>query len=314
MIGAAKASEKPVRIKSKSKFANVDKSLYLMLIPGAILILIYNYGPLFGWQIAFKDFRIGRGIFASEWNGLDNFRYVFGMKNVPQIIFNTVYISVLKLIFRFITPIVVALLLNEVVSVKFKRTIQTLIYLPHFISWVVIAGVLITALSPTDGIVNTMIKSLGGDPIYFLGNKHYFRGVLVVSDIWKEFGYGTIIYLAALTGIDPSLYEAATIDRANRWQKIRYITIPGITPIMVLTGTLSVGSLMSAGFDQIFNLYNPAVYEVGDVLDTFTYRLGMIQTQYDAATAIGIVTQTISAALVGISYFIAYKFADYRIF
>ena len=302
------------RIRKKSRFANVDKSLYLMLIPGAVILLIYNYAPLFGLQIAFKDFSIGRGILASKWVGLENFKFILNYPNFDRVVTNTVMISLLKLSFRFATPIIIALLLNEITNIRFKRITQTFVYLPHFISWVVVAGILTAILDPSDGIINTIVKAMGGKPIYFLGSAKYFRSVLVLSDIWKEFGYGTIIYMAALTGIDPSLYEAATIDRANRWQKIRYITLPGIVPIMVLISTLSIGGLMSAGFDQIFNLYNPLVYDVGDVLDTFTYRLGIVNTQYDMATAVGMMTQLVSASLVGISYYIAYKYADYRIF
>ena len=302
------------RTRKKSRFANVDKSLYLMLIPGAVILLIYNYAPLFGLQIAFKDFSIGRGILASKWVGLENFKFILNYPNFDRVVTNTVMISLLKLSFRFATPIIIALLLNEITNIRFKRVTQTFVYLPHFISWVVVAGILTAILDPSDGILNTIVKAMGGKPIYFLGSAKYFRSVLVLSDIWKEFGYGTIIYMAALTGIDPSLYEAATIDRANRWQKIRYITLPGIVPIMVLISTLSIGGLMSAGFDQIFNLYNPLVYDVGDVLDTFTYRLGIVNTQYDMATAVGMMTQLVSASLVGISYYIAYKYADYRIF
>lgn len=286
-----------------------------MLIPAFILVGIYSYGPLFGLQIAFKDFDLAKGIIGSPWVGLDNFKYIFtSYPNFGQVVFNTVYISAIKLVFRFLVPIVVAILLNEVGKVRFKRTVQTLVYLPHFISWVVVCGIMISALSPTDGILNDIIKSMGMKPIYFLGNPNTFRPVLVISDIWKEFGYSTIIYMAALTGIDPTLYEAATIDRANRLQKIIYITLPGITPIMVLVGTLSVGTLMNAGFDQIFNLYGPLVYSVADVLDTFTYRMGILNTQYDMSAAVGMMTSLVNASLVATAYWIAYKVADYRIF
>ena len=300
--------------KKKSRFAGVDKSLYLMLIPGAIIVAIYSYGPLFGLQIAFKRYDIVQGIWNSPWIGLTNFKYVMSYPGFWQIVFNTVYIALLKMIFRYVVPIVVALLLNEVLNLKFKRIVQTLIYLPHFISWIVICGVLISILDPTDGAVNEILKVFGMEPVYFLGNKSTFRPVLVISDVWKEFGYGTIIYMAALTGIDPTLYEAATIDRANRFQKMWYITLPGMAPVIVLTGILGLGSLLSAGFDQIFNLYNPLVYDVADVLDTLTYRMGLVNAQYDVSTAISLMTSVINAGLVGISYFIAYKVAGYRIF
>lgn len=213
-----KQHEPALAPKKKSKFARVDKSLYLMLIPGAVILIIYSYIPIFGLQIAFKDFDIAKGIWGSPWVGLDNFKYIFfSYPGFGKVVFNTVYIAVLKMIFRYITPIIVALLLNEVMHIKFKRTVQTLIYLPHFISWIVICGLMISILSPTDGAVNEILKAVGLKPVYFLGNKSTFRPVLIISDVWKEFGYGTIIYMAALTSIDPSLYEAATIDRANRF-------------------------------------------------------------------------------------------------
>jgi len=310
-----KQHEPALAPKKKSKFARVDKSLYLMLIPGAVILIIYSYIPIFGLQIAFKDFDIAKGIWGSPWVGLDNFKYIFfSYPGFGKVVFNTVYIAVLKMIFRYITPIIVALLLNEVMHIKFKRTVQTLIYLPHFISWIVICGLMISILSPTDGAVNEILKAVGLKPVYFLGNKSTFRPVLIISDVWKEFGYGTIIYMAALTSIDPSLYEAATIDRANRFQKVLYITLPGIAPIAVLVGILGLGSLLSAGFDQIFNLYNPLVYDVADVLDTFTYRMGILNAQYDLSTAVSFVTSFTNAGLVLISYFIAYKVAGYRPF
>ncbi len=310
-----KQHEPALAPKKKSKFARVDKSLYLMLIPGAVILIIYSYIPIFGLQIAFKDFDIAKGIWGSPWVGLDNFKYIFfSYPGFGKVVFNTVYIAVLKMIFRYITPIIVALLLNEVMHIKFKRTVQTLIYLPHFISWIVICGIMISILSPTDGAVNEILKAVGLKPVYFLGNKSTFRPVLIISDVWKSFGYGTIIYMAALTSIDPSLYEAATIDRANRFQKVLYITLPGIAPIAVLVGILGLGSLLSAGFDQIFNLYNPLVYDVADVLDTFTYRMGILNAQYDLSTAVSFVTSFTNAGLVLISYFIAYKVAGYRPF
>lgn len=310
-----KQHEPALAPKKKSKFARVDKSLYLMLIPGAVILIIYSYTPIFGLQIAFKDFDIAKGIWGSPWVGLDNFKYIFfSYPGFGKVVFNTVYIAVLKMIFRYITPIIVALLLNEVMHIKFKRTVQTLIYLPHFISWIVICGIMISILSPTDGAVNEILKAVGLKPVYFLGNKSTFRPVLIISDVWKSFGYNTIIYMAALTSIDPSLYEAATIDRANRFQKVLYITLPGIAPIAVLVGILGLGSLLSAGFDQIFNLYNPLVYDVADVLDTFTYRMGILNAQYDLSTAVSFVTSFTNAGLVLISYFIAYKVAGYRPF
>lgn len=300
--------------KARRKGLLIDKGLYIMMIPALILVVIYSYGPLFGLVMAFQRYDIARGIFGSPFIGLENFRYLFINPNFPRVIWNTVFMSAMKLVFRFIVPIIVALLLNEVQQIRFKRTIQTVIYLPYFVSWVALSGVFINLLSPSDGFVNEIIKALGGEPIYFLGEPKVFPWVMIITDTWKEFGYGTIIYMAALTSIDPSLYEAACIDGASRFQRAWHITIPGLVPIMVLNGILSLGGLLNAGFDQVYNLYNPLVYSTGDILDTYVYRIGMQEAQYDVATAVGLIKSGVSLVLVSASYFTAYKVADYRIF
>ena len=300
--------------KARRKGLLFDKGLYIMMIPALILVVIYSYGPLFGLVMAFQRYDIARGIFGSPFIGLENFRYLFINPNFPRVIWNTVFMSAMKLVFRFIVPIIVALLLNEVQQIRFKRTIQTVIYLPYFVSWVALSGVFINLLSPSDGFVNEIIKALGGEPIYFLGEPKVFPWVMIITDTWKEFGYGTIIYMAALTSIDPSLYEAACIDGASRFQRAWHITIPGLVPIMVLNGILSLGGLLNAGFDQVYNLYNPLVYSTGDILDTYVYRIGMQEAQYDVATAVGLIKSGVSLVLVSASYFTAYKVADYRIF
>ena len=297
------------------KRKKIEISLYLMLIPALVLIFIYSYVPLGGLIIAFEKYDLAKGFLGSKWVGLDNFKYLLtGYRTFPSIIFNTVFIAVMKIIVRFIAPIVVAILLNEVTKIKFKRTIQTMVYLPYFISWVIIAGIMVDVLNPSGGTVNVMLEALGIKPIYFLGKPGLFPYLMVATDVWKDFGFGTIIYMAALTGIDPTMYEAATIDGANRFQRIRHITIPGIVPIMVLIGTLSLGSVLNAGFDQIFNLYNPLVYSTGDILDTFIYRIGIQQNRYDMATAVGLLRSVVSLVMVSTSYSLAYRFANYRIF
>jgi putative aldouronate transport system permease protein len=304
-----------MQMRLPSRKRKISYSLYLMLIPALVLIFIYAYVPLAGLVVAFKRYDLASGILGSPWVGLFNFKFLFiGFRDLPQIIWNTVFIAGMKIIARFFVPIIVAILLNEVAKVKFKRTVQTMIYLPYFISWVLIAGIMIDVLSPSDGAVGMLMKSLGMKPIYFLGTPVLFPYVMVASDVWKDFGFGTIIYMAALTGIDPTLYEAAVIDGANRWQKIQHITIPGIEPIMVLIGTLSLGSVLNAGFDQIYNCMNNLVYSTGDILDTFIYRIGIQQAQYGIATAVGLLRSIVSILLVGGSYFLAYKFANYRIF
>jgi len=196
----------------------------------------------------------------------------------------------------------------------FKRTVQTMIYLPNFLSWVILSGILLEILSPTTGIVNDLLAWLGFERIFFLGRADWFPAVMVISDVWKEFGFNTIVYLAALAGINPVLYEAAVIDGANRWRQTWHVTLPGMTPIIVLLATLSLGQVLNAGFDQIFNLYSPTVYETGDIIDTYVYRLGLANGQFGVATAVGLFKSVISLGLISLSYFLAYRFANYRIF
>lgn len=285
---------------------------FLMLIPGILAMLIFHYAPLLGVVIAFEDFN-PRDVFFSEWVGLDNFRFVFRLPGFSRTIWNTLYMAVLKIIGNIIVPVVVALLLNEVRNKRFKKTLQTITYLPHFMSWIILSGVLLDLCSK-EGIINRLIMSLGGDSIYFLGDKTWFPITMVVSDIWKEFGYGTIVYLAALTGIDPALYEAAAVDGAQRWKQTRYITLPGIASTIVLMATLKLGNILDAGFEQVFNLYSPIVYETGDIIDTFVYRLGIQQKQYSASAAVGLFKSVIALVLVVTANKMANKFANYQIF
>lgn len=288
--------------------------LHLMVLPSLILVLIFSYGPIAGLWIAFQKFSVVKGIFHSPWNGLDNFRYMVGLPDFWQVIRNTLIIACMKIVAGLAVPIVVALLLNELRSRLFKRSIQTLIYLPHFLSWIILGGVLIDVLSPTTGIINQFLGVFGIKPVFFLGDVHWFPPVLVVSDVWKEFGFNTIVYLAALTGINPTLYEAAVIDGANRFQQTLNVTLPGMLPVMVLLATLSLGNVLNAGFDQVFNLYSPQVYETGDIIDTLVYRLGLEQAQYSLATAVGLMKSFVSLILISCSYGLAYRLANYRIF
>lgn len=289
--------------------------LHLMIIPGLILIILFSYVPMAGIVIAFQKFIPARGLFGDQqWIGLDNFRYVFNLPSFKRVIWNTLYISSLKLIFGILVPITFAVLLNELKHAVLKRSIQTTIYLPYFLSWVVLGGILIDILSPSMGIVNSMLGAIGLPKIFFLGDNTWFPITLIASDVWKTFGYGTIVYLAAITGIDPGLYEAATIDGGNRWHKIWHITLPGMRMVIVLLCVLSLGQLLNAGFDQVFNLYSPPVYESGDILDTFVYRLGLIDAQFGVATAVGLFKSIVSFILISSAYFFAYRFAKYRIF
>ncbi|MWV44478.1 ABC transporter permease subunit [Paenibacillus sp. HJL G12] len=286
---------------------------HLMLLPGILLLILFSIVPMFGTTIAFQNFKPGLGFWHSEWVGLDNFRYLFELPDSRNIFFNTIYIAVLKIVANMIVPVIFALLLNEVRTVLIKRSVQTIVYLPHFLSWVILAGIISDLLS-MDGLVNQILSGIGMEPIMFLGSNHWFPGIVVTSDVWKEFGFGTIVYLAALTGINPSLYEAASIDGASRLQQLRYITLPSLKPTIILLATLSLGNVLNAGFDQIFNLYNPLVYDSGDIIDTYVYRAGLLQVQYGLATAVGLLKSVISFVLIIISYVLASKFANYRIF
>ena len=288
--------------------------LHLMLLPSVIILLIFAYFPMFGLVMAFEKYIPAKGILGSKWSGLSNFIYLISLPDSLRVLFNTVYIAFMKIVAGIVVPVTFALLLNEVGKKFFKRMIQTVIYLPYFMSWIILSGILIDILSPSQGIINSIISSLGIKPVFFLGNANWFPYVMVISDVWKNFGFGTIIYLAALTGIDPTYYEASIIDGAGRWKQTLYVTLPGIMPIVVLMMTLSLGDVLNAGFDQIFNMYSPAVYSSGDVIDTFIYRIGMKEGQFGVATAAGFFRSVVSFVFVTLSYRFADKWAGYRIF
>ncbi|QNK58654.1 sugar ABC transporter permease [Paenibacillus sp. PAMC21692] len=288
--------------------------LHLMLVPALLLVLVYSYGPIAGIYLAFEKFMPSKGLFGSPFIGLDNFRYVWDLPDTNQVLINTIVIAGMKIVLNVTAPIILALLLNEVRLKFFKRSIQTIVYLPYFLSWVLLGGILIDILSPSQGIVNQILQSIGLKPIFFLGDPAWFRFTVIVTDLWKEIGFNTIVFLAAITSASPSLYEAAVIDGANRWKQTLNVTLPSMLPIIVLIATLSLGNVLNAGFDQIFNLYSPQVYSQGDILDTFVYRIGIIDTQYGVATAVGLFKSVISFLFISISYLLAYRFANYRIF
>ncbi|WP_229750193.1 ABC transporter permease [Paenibacillus nasutitermitis] len=285
-----------------------------MLIPGIVLAVIFLYLPMFGLVISFQDFKPWLGFFHSPWVGLDHFRLMLTREDSVQVIRNTFIIAGLKIFFGLLVPLVFSLLLNELRHMFVKRLVQTLVYLPHFMSWVILGGILINLLG-TNGPVNQLLSSLFGiEPLPFLMQGDWFRFTVVVSDVWKEFGFGTILFLAALTAVNPSLYEAAEVDGASRWQQTWSVTIPSIIPIVIVLGTLSLGSILNAGFDQIFNLYNALVYDKGDIIDTFAYRVGLLKTQFSFGAAVGMFKAVISLVLIVTAYRMAYKFANYRIF
>jgi putative aldouronate transport system permease protein len=264
------------------------RGLYLLLLPAATYYFIFHYLPYFGATIAFKDFNIMKGILGSPWVGFKHFEAIFALDQFHLAVRNTLEISLLRLVFGFPVPLIVALLMNEVGSNWFKRTIQTLIYLPHFISWVILGGILINLLSAQTGVVNMIIRSVTGRTIGFLTDPAYFRGTLIWSMIWKEFGWGTVLYMATLAGIPSEIYESAAIDGAGRFRRIFSITLPHLLPVVVVLLILRVGNLMQAGFEQIFVLYHPGVYRVSDILDTYVYRLGLADGRFSMAAAVGL--------------------------
>jgi putative aldouronate transport system permease protein len=270
------------------RYFRMNRYLYILLLPCLIYFIIFHYVPMYGLVLAFKDFKFSKGIMGSPWVGLENFKYLFSLDTFYRVLGNSLFLSILRLFIFFPIPIILTLLMNEIPLLIFKRIAQTLLYLPYFISWVVIGGILVNLLSPSWGIVNNFIKTLGGEPVFFLGSAQYFRGIAVISHIWKNTGWDTIIYLAAVTSIDPELYQAATIDGASRLQRIWYITLPGIQGTIIILLLLSIGNLMNNGFEQIFILQNGSNLAVSEVFETYTYRLGIINGRFSFATTVGL--------------------------
>ncbi len=289
----------------KTVMKNFD--LYMLLIPGIIFIIIFRYIPMYGLAIAFQDFNIFKGIGASEWVGFAQFQKLFQSPEFYQVFKNTLFISVYKIVFLFPIPIFIAIILNEIKSMAFKRTTQTIIYLPHFLSWVIVSGMVVNLLSPSTGLINSIITALGGKPISFLMDNHWFRSVLVTSEGWKEIGYSAIVFIAAIAGIDQEQYEAASIDGAGRIKKMLHITLPGIKSIILLMFILRIGSVLEAGTEQILLLYNSVVYQSGDVIGTYVYRMGIGQMDYSFSTAVGLFESVIGFILVMSGNFISKK-------
>jgi putative aldouronate transport system permease protein len=299
---------------NKYKKRNVTERYYhLMLLPGMAFLFLFHIVPLGGVVIAFQNFKPVKGIFGSQFVGLDNFRRLFYLPDFWQILENTLLIAVGKIGMGMLMAVVFAVLLNECRSTVLKRLVQTSVYLPHFLSWVILA-VMFSNLLSYGGVVNRFLGLFGMEPQMFLVSNKWFRSIAVLGDVWKEFGYNAVVYVAAMTSIDPGLYEAAKIDGANRWDRIWHITIPSILPTIILMMTLNMGQIMNAGFDEIFNLYSPLVYETGDIIDTYVYRVGLTNMQYSFGTAVGLFKSVISFILLAGSYKLADKFAGYRIF
>ncbi|WP_420909465.1 ABC transporter permease [Bacillus infantis] len=285
------------KIKGKNAFLKYW-DLYLLMVPGILFFIIYKYVPMWGIVIAFQDYSIFTGVLESKWVGFKHFERMFEAEEFYRIFKNTLLISLYKLFWGFPAPIIVALMLNELRNMMYKRTIQTVIYMPHFLSWVIVGGIMMNLLGPSTGIVNSFVEFLGFEPIYFLADDSWFRSVLVASDLWKSVGWGTILYLAALAGIDPQLYEAATVDGANKWQQTWHITLPSLLPTIVILLILQMGNILEVGFEQVFILLNPLVYNVGDVFETYVYRVGVTQGQFSYTTAVGLFKSVIALILV----------------
>ena len=287
--------------------------LHLLVLPAFIVTLIFSYGPMYGLIMAFQDFHPVHGFSGSPWVGLDNFRWLFSQPAFVRTIYNTFFISIFKILFTTLASIIFSLLLNEIRLALCKRFFQTIIYIPHFISWIILAGVMQTILA-SDGILNTFIMALGFDRVPFLTNPAIFPWTMIWTDVWKAFGFGTVVYLAAITSIDPQIYESAVVDGAGKFRQTFSITIPLMMPIIVLMLTLNMGNVLNAGFDQIFNLYSPIVYSTGDILDTYLFRLGLQGGQFSVGAAVGLMRAVVSAVLMSISLWFAYKVANYKIF
>lgn len=275
-----------------------DRILYYLLIPFLVWFLVFKYLPMWGIQIAFKDFSLFRGIGGSEWVGLEHIREFIGSEYFLRVFKNTVIISLYGLLICFPAQIILAIMISEVTRERFKKVVQTLTYLPHFISAVVIAGIVTTFLAPDNGLINLILEKLGMEKIYFLTDPNYFRGIYTTMNLWKETGFASIVFIAAIAGIDTQLYEAAKMDGANKFKQIMHVTLPGILPTIVVMFIMKIGSLLSVGYETIILLYQPATYETADVISTYVYRSGLIDGRYDFATAVGLFNSIVALVLV----------------
>ena len=290
-----------------------NRMYHWMMLPGMIFIFIFCFVPMFGILMAFQDYVPAKGILGSEFVGLEHFQYMFSLPDVGRIFRNTLIIAIGKIVLGSLMAIVFAILLNEIRMKFLKKTVQTIVYLPHFLSWVVLAAVVVNMVN-LDGPVNQLLAAMGLEKVNFLGSNTWFRPMIIATDVWKEFGYNSIVYLAAITSIDPGLHEAAAMDGANWWKRVWHITLPGMLPIILLMAAMSLTSILSAGFDQIYNLYSPMVYETGDVLDTYVYRMGLISRQYSFSTAVGLLRSGVGMILMLTANWLAKRFTYRKIF
>ncbi len=280
------------------------------------MLIIFHYIPLIqGIRMSFQDFKPAKGFFGEqEWVGLENYRYLFSLPSFSEALINTLIISIIKIVLMIVVPVLIAVLLDEVSSKRLKKVIQTSITLPHFISWVLLAGIYINILSPSEGGINVLLNRLGLESIYFLGEGQFFKATIIITDVLKEFGFATIVYLATIANIDQAQYEAAEVDGATRFQRIRYITIPNMQMIIILMTVLSLGHVLNAGFDQVYNMINSAVTREGEILDTLIYKMGFTQFEYSLSTAANMFKSIVSLLLIGTAYLYAYKKHNYVVF
>jgi putative aldouronate transport system permease protein len=307
---AAVPATRPGAWKSLLRHLRSDYLLYLMVVPGLLYFCVFRYAPMYGAIIAFKNYRVLDGITGSPWVGWRNFEQIFGSPYFGNILANTVLISLYKIIVGTPAAVALALLLHEVRVRWFKRAVQTITYLPHFLSWIVVFGIALVVLSPSSGLANKGLEAFGVSPIEFLSDPTWFRSVLVGSDVWKNIGWNAIVYLAALAAISPTLYEAAAVDQASRFRRVWHVSLPGILPVIVLVTTLNIGQLLSAGFEQIFVFYNPSVYSVGDIIDTWVYRQGIQGFQYSVAAAVGLFKGLVGCVLLLAANWAAKRWAN----
>lgn len=291
-----------------------DKWYYLLLLPGVIYFLLFRYGPMWGILIAFKNYMPFLGFWKSQWVGFQHFKDFFSNPDFFKLLRNTLIISFYNLVFTFPAPIILALLLNEVKNALFKRTVQTLVYIPHFISMTIVVSLTYIFLTTQGGFVNNWLVEHTGKKIYFLTDPKWFRPLIIIQTIWKETGWGTIIFLAALTNIDPSLYEAAIVDGANRWQQLRHITLPCLMPTVTILLILRLGGILDTGFEQIYLMMNSLNREVAEVFDTYVYTMGITRGAFSYSTAVGLFKSVVGIILIQVSNILARKVSDISLF
>jgi putative aldouronate transport system permease protein len=313
--GPGTAEPTPLRLRrAVSPIRHGTASYHLMLLPAVLFLCVFSLYPLLGSVLAFKQYMPSKGIWGSPWAGLENFEIVFSSPTFYRIIRNTLFISIMKILLDLIIPLVFALALNEERRMWFRRIVQTAAYLPYFLSWVILAGVFKDILSTT-GLVNKLLGlAFRTQPVMFFASVRAFPYIVVLTDTWKNYGFNAIIYLAALASIDMGLYEAAMIDGASRWKQLLAVTLPGLAATITLLAALSLQNVLNAGFEQILNLYNPLVYESGDILDTYVYRMGLIDSQFEVATAIGLMKSLVGFCLIYTANTLAERYANYRVF